>query len=509
MRKQIPLIISITIPALLACFLVSQNNLTFWYDPARDLLAAWDNLSKITLIGPTSGIPGIFYGPYWIWLLSMGLLFSKNPVVVTFITATLPYVLVLPFVWFRLKRVFHQTALFCGWLLFMLGTGTIYATELWNPYPAPLFTIVLLTLLLLVNVTTISLKNSLKIILAGFFLGLIIAFHLSFGISLLLGLSLFYVTDIFRVVRQSRHGEVFTLIKKYLLNLVLFVGGLFVSFLPTLFFEIRHGFNQTHTLLYTLSKFGNVITIKGLGKEQIFQEFLNTFGKLMHMPSIVAGCLFVFLLVIVFYNRYKNVDEKPVLDRALLLSLCSICGTVLLYFTARNPVWTYHFIGVEIPLLFFLVYCSTKFSSFRKLLLVWTLGIFAFSLFSFGNTLDHKQTYFSQQKEVVKTIAADARNDKYVVYAYSPSIYIYEYSYLFRWLANKDIPYDPGQVKPNSPIVYLIVPPQKDARVLDFINFRAPKNQYRTVNIWHTSGGVTIMKEKQLVRDSVKKIRTF
>src|SRR5258706_349978 len=97
--RQMILFVSFLIPLILVLATLFSYNLKLWYDPARDLLSAWNNLSKPTLIGPTSGIPGIFYGPYWIWLLSFGLLFSKNPLIVTFIVATIPYCLIFPLLW--------------------------------------------------------------------------------------------------------------------------------------------------------------------------------------------------------------------------------------------------------------------------------------------------------------------------------------------------------------------------------------------------------------------------
>src|SRR6187551_3411896 len=75
---------------------VFSASIPFWYDPARDMLMGWDNLHKFTLIGPTTGIPGLFYGPYWIWMLSLGELFSKDPRIVILIVATLPYLILFP-----------------------------------------------------------------------------------------------------------------------------------------------------------------------------------------------------------------------------------------------------------------------------------------------------------------------------------------------------------------------------------------------------------------------------
>ena len=58
-------------PLFLSLKNIIQGNIPFWFDNARDFLLALGNLEKPTLIGPPTGIPGVFYGPYWIWLLSI------------------------------------------------------------------------------------------------------------------------------------------------------------------------------------------------------------------------------------------------------------------------------------------------------------------------------------------------------------------------------------------------------------------------------------------------------
>src|SRR3989344_5586868 len=101
--KKIKLIITLSI--LLPFFLFLNNiingSIPFWFDPARDLLMALDNLKKPTLIGPPSGIPGIFYGPYWIWMASFSLIFSKDPRFTAVLVSFLPYFTVFPYILFR------------------------------------------------------------------------------------------------------------------------------------------------------------------------------------------------------------------------------------------------------------------------------------------------------------------------------------------------------------------------------------------------------------------------
>src|SRR5258708_5957612 len=137
-KKLLLIFIILAVPYSYVLINFKLNGINLWFDPARDLLSAWDSLTKPTLLGPPTGIPGLFYGPYWIWLLSFGLLFSKNPVITTIITATIPYLIIFPLIWFQLSKKLDRTALILGWLLFIMGNGMTYATQLWNLYPAPL-----------------------------------------------------------------------------------------------------------------------------------------------------------------------------------------------------------------------------------------------------------------------------------------------------------------------------------------------------------------------------------
>lgn len=56
-RKYLSLTIialAFTIPLIFSVTSILRGDIPFWYDNARDMLLAWDNLSKPTLIGPTS-----------------------------------------------------------------------------------------------------------------------------------------------------------------------------------------------------------------------------------------------------------------------------------------------------------------------------------------------------------------------------------------------------------------------------------------------------------------------
>jgi hypothetical protein len=93
----------------------------------------------------------------------------------------------------------------------------------------------------------------------------------------------------------------------------------------------------------------------------------------------------------------------------------------------------------------------------------------------------------------VKIISKDANGKTYSVYVYSPSIYTYEYSYLFRWLVKKDVPYDPNLIGRQKD-VYLIVPQVNKSVFDDFINYRTPQKLYKTVRTWSVPNGTVVLK---------------
>jgi hypothetical protein len=488
-------LLAIVIPFTLSLVQILSINLTLWYDNSRDLLSAWDNLTKVTLIGPTSGIPGIFYGPYWIWLLSLGLFFSKNPLIVTIITATIPYFILFPLIWFNLKKFFDITSLTTCWLLFIFSSGMSYATRLWNLYPAPLITLAVIYFIAQADFNDLTKKQAGFGLVIGFLTGLLINFDISFGIAFLAGVIIFLIADsgisFFQSIKKLKKKIMTTRLS--ILGFIILGFG--IAFLPTVLFEIRHGFHQTQTLLHTLSKYGAVVTVTGMNKSQILITFLKTFGALLYLPAFFAGILLFLLIGTCSYFIYKQKIKLGKSDKRILLLISSLfLGNLFIYLTAKNPVWDYHFVGVDILFLLLLTFFSTKLSLFRKGLLIYAIITVVISVGTYIINFHKQASYFEQQENVVKIITHDAGSQKYIVFAYNSSIYSYDFSFLFRWIANKDVPYDPGLIKQSGKLIYLIVPMKIDSRVQDFIHFRSQPAKYKEVKIWKTESAFEVIK---------------
>jgi hypothetical protein len=486
---------ALVIPLFFSLQMVFSGNIPFWYDNARDMLMAWDNLQKITLIGPTSGIPGIFYGPYWIWTLSLGLFFSKDPRSAAIVAGIIPYFIVFPIFLFGFSSVLRRSTLLIIWLLFILSTGIGYATNLWNPNLAPLLFLVLLYLFTSTDYSKITKPSLLKTLSAGCITGLIINFHISFGIGIFIGAVMYFLLTSFLLLKNLSVSRRIILI---ILLGTAFGVGVAVTFLPFLLFEARHGFMQTTTAINALTKYGAVVTIKGLTKQQILEQFFGRISILLHTPKILLYPLIFGLTAYGVYLAQKKRDFLSTKGRQLLYALlCSATGVLFVYLTAHNPVWEYHFVGTEIIFLFLLALIINKSIRLKSVLSVWIVlfslpMIFSFISAIYTNPLTRSSLYTKEY--IAQTVLADAKSASFTAFAYSPSIYQYDYSYLFRWKGDVNVPFDPGQNPNSSPLVYIITPRLPEKEKSGYINYRTPNSIYKTLRVWNIADGTTITK---------------
>ncbi len=489
------------VPTIAIFYKIATGDISFWYDPARDLLSSLVNLQKLTLIGPPSGIPGVFYGPYWIWLLSFGQIFSQDPRVITFIVLTIPYLIIFPFILTRFSKIISWHTLAILWIFFLL-TSQKYFTDLWNPHPALLF-ILLSVYLLFIKTNERSFKNFLITFFAGAAAGLVMNFQLSFGIGMLCGLSLYLVGEsiVYFVTAKNK----LAVILQGISTIACFVLGCLISFTPFLVFEVRHQFLQTKTLINAFTHFGAVVGLTGLTKPQVLQVFFSQISEILLMPIVPAMIFFIMIILFYAYSYRKRSDQAKIKEIKLIAILVAITsGIMYLYLTAKNPIWDYHFIGFEPLILLFLGIFIDKTKVLKIIMTVWIIVLVANYTFvfikGFGHDPKHIEGNLAAEEVVVKRIQQVSNNKEYAVFAYSPSIYIYEYSYLFKWLYKKDVSFDPGQVKSGSSLVYVIIPNSEKNMYNSYIEYRTPSKQYKTAKSWKMSDGTIIVQRVKITK---------
>lgn len=486
-------------PLFLSLKSILNGSIPFWYDNARDLLLALDNLKKPTLIGPPSGIPGIFYGPYWIWLLSGALSITRDPRFITFFLQLIPYFTIFPFLLFRFAQVFGKRTMLILWFLFIFAYQN-YTTFLWHPHMAPLFYLFLVYLGVFTDFSCRNSKTYTRLFIWGFVGGLLMLFHVSFGLAMLIGSFLFIIFESgYYHLPKKKTFKISSLIY----FLFSFCLGIFFSLVPFFVFEFRHNFLQvraiwkavTNAILYNSASVGQT----GLSSGDILNSFfLSVPAKLLNIsPHIFFVLAAVSILFIVYRGLPKKLslsEEKKKLLRFLLI--CSI-SILYLYISSKNPVWDYHFIGVEIIYLLLLGIIIEQFSLVRSLIFLWTGVIFLSSVIHFFKSVPidpYSISTLSTKEHIVDLVYKDAGSSRFSVFVYSGAIYTYDFDYLFQWLGNDKYGYIPGKESTAGEFVYLIIPKSPESIQLDFINYKTPNKQFRTVYQWVIPDGTTVVK---------------
>lgn len=478
---------------------ITDGGIAFWYDPARDMLLGLANLQKVTLIGPPSGIPNVFYGPYWIWLISIALLINKDPRFVTFFVVGIPYFTIFPYILYKMSKILTKSVAVIIWLLVTLSFS--YDTQLWNPHLAPLIYLGFIYSFLTIDFEKNNVKNSLKIFATGIAAGLLMNFHLSFGIGIVVSGILSFFLEL-KINRKEYKDKLSTLFLQRLGMIIIFLGGISVAFIPFFLFEIRHGFFQSKAFLFTFTNalFYNsaVVGQTGLSKLEIFEGFFGRVGRIFQISFPLVCILYFTISASVIYHYKKGLLRFNSSEKKLLMILLFNLFTVLyIYISSKNPVWDYHFISVEILLLLLLGLLSKKIALIKYLLIIFTFWVVLISIVSFIKTLNRSIDFASYitKKHIVEAIYADANGAHFNRFAYDPSIYTYDYDYLFAWVGEEHnfIP-AVNAINDSSSAVYLIIPTVKPSVKIDFVNYRTPEKAYKTAKEWFAADGTTILK---------------
>lgn len=458
------------------------GNLPWWFDPGRDMILSLNNLKKFTLIGPPTGIPGVFYGVWWIWALSLSQLISLDPRLAAFLVAFLPYVILAPLFY---KKLFNGKIAVILWTLF-ISTFYGYTTALWNVHPAPLVFLVLTFFLINTDLSWPQMG------FLGFLAGHAINFNVSFGSAVFFGTLAYLAVLLLKNTKIS--------LGKKILLLAIFCAGCTVSFAPFLIFETRHGFNQIKVIQNTLYQavIGGkaVVSVRGLTKSQILYHFLFGPEKLFYIPRILGWLAitgsFIYILV------FKKLTAK---DKKLLLVIGLVLASMVgLYFGWKNPVWEYHFIGYETLILLLCGWLAFKFKPFFYFLIPITLWAmfnrsqvlykeFTGPLYSVGD--------LKTKQHIVDTVYQDAGDGQFSFFAYNPALYTWDYDYLFLASQKKFHAKANKEIK-GAKTIYLIIPETSDALFQDFINYRTPRDKYTTVKEWKIPDKTTILKRVKI-----------
>ncbi|OGM25919.1 hypothetical protein A3D00_00895 [Candidatus Woesebacteria bacterium RIFCSPHIGHO2_02_FULL_38_9] len=410
--------------------------LGFYYDQGRDALVIWDLWHKgnFFLIGPTTGIAGIFRGPFYYYLIApLYLLGNGNPVWPSVFLAYLS-VLAIVMIYFLGAKIQNRTTGIIAAVLASFSYYIVY-TSRWLSNPSPMF---LLSMILVWMMFLVLEGKKYAWVMIALISGLSL-FH--FGSSgEFFYLPAILVFAIWTIRRQGYGGRSGLNNKTVFVSILVFL----LTLAPLVIFNFKHGgilHKNVGKFLFTDKSF-TTPTWRFISDKLAFYYDVFT-NKLFHSQyekeKIILGMLsFVFVY---FLARLSKNDKVKII---LLLLISPIIGFIFFQGNFGN-VYDYYFTGYY--LIFLLLVAVTlgflwKTNLFGKVLVCYFLFLFLQNNISVVRNMitdkadDEISIAFVNQKKAIDWVFNDAKSTSFNVDVYVPPVIPYAYDYLFLWLGN-------------------------------------------------------------------------
>lgn len=409
--QQVVIFTSLVIFFLLLRILpVWGGNFPFQYDNAKDSLIMMDMWSQKdpALVGPTTSIPGLFYGPFWYYLaLPFNVIANFHPY------AGVAMVLLLGignlYLFFRYVNPFTA-------FLYVTSIGIIGTQQnAWTPY----MTSLIMTPLLLLFLRFAKQKKTdvLTVIATAFFISLLFHFQVAYAI-------VFVPIALVILLRyRNKLG-----IHQWLIGFATFL----VTLVPSLVFELKHDFLQTKSVISFIQNYGeqaHVVQPNQPGLLRLVEIAHYILGNAQQAISpinlgMIAGL--IALLIVITHVQTKQHE------RFVILTI--IVGTYLLYLVL--PAKSYYLVALS-PIWIYAAgrFCSERFFKYLPFLLI---GITLLSFIHLRNDfLNYQQLaqneafLYAPKAKAVETAYTLSEGKPFASYHFVPEVYDYTYQHIY------------------------------------------------------------------------------
>lgn len=453
-------IAAIVLGVLLRLVEAANGNYVFGFDQGLDIMAArsiaYDH--KLTLIGSEAGagfagLPGIFHGPGYHYLLAVVLLLSRgNPYgSIVFLSALS---LVALYGLFRLSKMVFGEAV--GRAVLMLSAVslplTAQARMIWAPNFSGIIAVPFLYVLWASRKKTYS-----AIFLSTFLAACLYHFEIPMAVPAIVATCLYFIFVLH--IRDVRRWTVA-------------MGGVVVGFLPMILFESRHGWGVVKGIFL----YGSRLTQSAQAKPFLpVAEFIGDTNALL--STIRESFIFtipwaaqIFPLLLLSSAVYYVYHEKNKEMRHFMTALLLLIGAhMIVYYPYRGPVYSHYF-----SLLYVVYPILAAYTAIRALqgrMSRWVIyGFGTLLLFSvltkFPKTIAYDyQDYGGTAKirgkiDAIDSIYEHAAGTGFNLLVFTPPVYTYAYDYLLNWYALRKYGYIPGRL--TSGTVYLLIEPDPE-----------------------------------------------
>lgn len=414
--------------------------LGFYYDQGRDALIIWDlwHKGKFFLIGPTTGLAGIFRAPYYYYLIAPFYLIGGGNPLYPAVFLIFTTMVAVAFIYCLGAKIQDRATGLIAAMIASFSFNVVMASRwLSNPTPMLLLSMILVWAMLKRSWPVIALVAGLSLF--------------SFGSA---G-ELFYLPAI--IVFALWNYKILANKKTFLISLLIF----FLTFAPLVLFDLKHGGILRGNLVKTfVGEKSFTLPTKFLFENRnpfYYDVFTN---KIFHYRGQVekeilaaAGLAFIFFLPKLLKNRGVKI--------LLLLLISPIIG---LYFYQGNATVLYDYYLTGYYLIFILLFAIALGKVWQyKLGKILIICFFWFFLKNNYAPLHFKLTDKSQgpgsiafvnQKQIIDWVYRDAKSKNFNIDVYVPPVIPYAYDYLFKWRGLTKYRLSPSEQK--TPLLYTV-----------------------------------------------------
>lgn len=428
--------------------------LAFHYDQGRDALVIWDLIhkGKLFLIGPTTGIAGIFRGPFYYYLIAPFYWLGRGNPVWASIFLTLTSIVALGLMYYLAKKIAGCTAGIIALVLGGFSFEIIYASR-WLSNPTPML---VLSMILVLSMFLVYDGKRWAWMIISFVLGLsLFHFGSSGEVFYFLAVAIFAIWKFFFSKGKTKNIPS--------LKIILFSIALFVfTILPLLLFDLKHGGilgGNIKGFLVTGNSFGFPTWIFITDR---LKQIVSIFSSLLfHSPYEKEWVFLGGLGLIVVYSLSKLI-KNPKFNIILLFLGSSVLGLIFFQGNYGN-FYGYYLTGYY---LIFLIFVAVSLSYIFKGSWVGKIIVFVFlSFFLTHNFTDLKgyltttgkepeNVILANQKQAIDWVYQNAGSQEFNVDIYVPPVISYSYDYLFKWLGTTK--YNKLPVDSQIPLLYTL-----------------------------------------------------
>ncbi len=445
--KQNKIILTILLIGIMFRLVISANgNFIFNMDNARDMVDVREMvvLHKPRLIGQTTSIDGVFYGPAWYYFLAMPFILTGGNPYGAILLEILLWAVGGYFLLFLMKKFYGLIAMLVVGSIWVASNFVLLGSQYaFNPNPilflSPVFIFTLWKYL-----ETKEIKYSvISFLLAGLFLH----FEVTTGI--------FMLPIILLAIFLSKKWSFFK-DKSLYFGLLAF----FITLSPQIFFELRHNFFMTHSLLsYHSGSHGDVATNPDLRFKTLWNSYYDTLmPTLMNFELLEKFLLIAFggMLILKFWKKERF---DLVTGISLLMVLVPFFGLQPL----KVDVMRWYLNGMLVGSLFLIGWVIKEIGEIRgiggisKIIIMIMVGGFALNnmkdyLIAAGQ-YNPGNSIFKNEVTAIDYTYKQAQGKNFKVYVYMPSVLDWPYQYLYWWYGLKKYGYLPEDYAyaPNKP----------------------------------------------------------